>query len=52
MKAGPVAATSILVLAAAAGMAAAWLHLLRPPRPRSPITVLVGAVSNTNKDPL
>ena len=52
MRPGPVATISFLVLAAATGVAAAWLHLLRPPPPPSPITVLVVAISNTNKDPL
>ncbi len=52
MRPGPVAVVSILVLAAATGVAAACLHVLRPPPPRSAITVLVGVVGSTSKDPL
>ena len=52
MRPGPVATLSILALAAATGVVAAWLHLLRPPPPRSAITVLVGVVGNSSKDPL
>ena len=52
MKTNPVIVISVMVLAAATGVAAACLHFFRPPSPPSPITVLVGTITNTNKDPL